>query len=111
MFEGIPTGHDAHLFSNVLHDWDVPRVRHLLEASHRALDPGGLLIVHDVHLNADKTGPIHAAEYSALLMHVTEGRCYSVAEMEHYLAQAGFSGVGFLPTAAGRSVITAIKAA
>ena len=111
MFEGIPTGHDAHLFSNVLHDWDVPRVRHLLEASHRALDPGGLLIVHDVHLNADKTGPIHAAEYSALLMHVTEGRCYSVKEMEDFLAQAGFSGVDFLPTAAGRSLITARKTA
>jgi acetylserotonin N-methyltransferase len=60
-------------------------------------------------LNAEKTGPLHAAEYSALLMHLTEGRCYSVAEMGELLASLGFAEVDFIPTAAGRSVITARK--
>src|SRR6185295_9766137 len=77
----FPAGCDAHLISNVLHDWDEPVVKQLLAKSHRALAPGGLLVIHDMHLNADKTGPLPVAKYSALLMHSTEGRCYSVGEI------------------------------
>ena len=32
-----PAGYDVHLFSNVLHDWDAPEVRHLLSASFASL--------------------------------------------------------------------------
>jgi hypothetical protein len=51
------------------------------------------------------------AEYSAMLMHSTEGKCYSTAEMEEYLGETGFAGARFIPTAAGRSVILARKPA
>ena len=68
-----------------------------LAASSAALPPGGLLVIHDAHLNADKTGPLPVAAYSALLMSVTEGKCYATSEMETLL------------TAADRSVLTAIK--
>jgi SAM-dependent methyltransferase len=105
----LPTGFDLHLYSNVLHDWDVDKVSLLLAASFRALEPGGTLIVHDAHLNADKTGPLPVAEYSALLMSVTEGKCYSVTEMETLLAGTGFREMQFAPTAADRSIVTARK--
>ena len=104
-----PDGYDVHLFSNVLHDWDVPLVSRLLERSAAALPAGGLVIVHDAHLNAEKTGPLAVAEYSALLMHSTEGRCYGVSEMEQLLVKAGFEHVKMTPTAADRSVVTAVK--
>ena len=45
--------------------------------------------MHDAFLGAAKTGPLHVAEYSVLLMHASEGRCYSTAEMEGYLREAG----------------------
>jgi predicted O-methyltransferase YrrM len=109
MFQGLPAGCDAHLFSNVLHDWDVPEVRRLLVHSFNALPRGGLLIIHDAHLNAEKNGPLPVAAYSAILMHSTQGRCYSVAEIERWLGEAGFHNVTFQPTAADRSVITARK--
>jgi len=109
--EPLPTGFDAHLISNVLHDWDVPVVRQLLASSFQSLSPGGLLAIHDAHLDSNKTGPLHVAEYSALLMHSTEGRCYSVAEMEDYLGGIGFVNIEFRPTAASRSVISARKPA
>jgi SAM-dependent methyltransferase len=105
----LPRGYDLHLYSNVLHDWDVDQVRPLLAASFTALTPGGLLLVHDAHLNADKTGPLPVAKYSALLMSVTEGKCYSIQEMDTLLAAAGFRDVRYTPTAADRSVITARK--
>jgi hypothetical protein len=105
----LPGGHDVHLFSNVLHDWEEPVVRQLLASSFKALSPGGILVVHDAHINADKTGPLHVAEYSAMLMHSTEGKCYSIAEMDRYLTEAGFLEVTFTPTAAARSIIMARK--
>ena len=87
--EPLPGGYDVHLFSNVLHDWDEPVVEQLLQASAEALAPGGLLIVHDAFLNAQKDGPLNIAVYSVLLMHVTQGRCYSTAEMSRWLSRAG----------------------
>ena len=66
-------------------------------ASSAALPPGGLLVIQDAHLNADKTGPLPVAAYSALVMSVTEGKCYATSEMETLL------------TAADWSVLTAIK--
>jgi acetylserotonin N-methyltransferase len=108
--ESLPGGHDVHLFSNVLHDWDEAVVQQLLSASTKALPGGGLLIIHDAFLNAKKTGPLSIAEYSVLLMHVTQGRCYSVAEMEGWLAAAGFRDVREVPSAIGRSALIARKA-
>lgn len=105
-----PTGFDVHLISNVLHDWDEPLVRELLAKSHAALAPGGLLLIHDAYINADKTGPLHVAEYSALLMNITEGKCYSIGEMRSYLGDAGFDWADHQPTAVSRSVIVARRA-
>jgi hypothetical protein len=105
--EDWPAGCDAHLISNVLHDWDEPMVKELVAKSHRALPRGGWLVIHDAHLNESKTGPLPVARYSALLMHSTEGRCYSVKEIGGWLGAAGFGEVCFTPTAADRSVVTA----
>lgn len=107
--DAFPPQCDAHLFSNVLHDWDEPRVRQLLKKSFAALPADGLIIIHDAHINADKTGPLPVAAYSTLLMAITEGKCYSEKEMADYLHDAGFKKVAFTPTVADRSVIVAEK--
>jgi hypothetical protein len=105
----LPAGADVHLYSNVLHDWDEPVVRQLLAKSFTALDAGGLIMIHDAFLNAAKNGPLHVAEYSVLLMHSSEGRCYSVAEMQRYLTDAGFRDVEYVATAAARGLMTATR--
>ena len=105
----LPEGYDVHLWSNVLHDWDVPIVKQLLHASARALPTGGEIIVHDAFLNADKSGPLQIAGYSILLMHVTQGRCYSVEEMSAWLVETGFSTPREVPSAVGRSALVARK--
>jgi hypothetical protein len=107
--EPLPEGYDVHLWSNVLHDWDVPIVRQLLHASAAALPPGGAIVVHDAFLNADKSGPAQIAGYSVLLMHVTQGRCYSTAEMTAWLTEAGFAAPVEVPSAVGRSALIAKK--
>jgi predicted nicotinamide N-methyase len=105
----LPTDADVHLYSNVLHDWDEPVVRRLLTKSFEALASPGQILIHDAFLNAAKNGPLHVAEYSVLLMHSSEGRCYSVAEMEGYLKDAGFRNVAYVAGAAARGVMTATK--
>ena len=105
----FPEGCDVHLFSNVLHDWDGPQVKQLLAKSNAALMPGGMIVVHGAHINAAKTGPLPVAAYSALLMTISEGKCYSEQEMADFLVGAGFSKVQHFPTVADRSVIIAMK--
>lgn len=105
----FPHGFDVHLFSNVLHDWDVIEVTMLLENSYRNLNPGGRIMIHDAHLNAEKNGPLPVAEYSVLLMFSNEGRCYSISEMEEILDETGFSEIKHVHTAANRSVIVGEK--
>ena len=105
----LPAGFDVHLWSNVLHDWDEPAVRELLAKSHATLPSGGLVVIHDAFINADKTGPLHIAEYSALLMNITEGKCYSLSEYRTYLNELGFEWIEHKPTAVGRGFIVARK--
>ncbi|HVV72823.1 MAG TPA: methyltransferase [Verrucomicrobiae bacterium] len=110
MFRGpLPEDCDIHLFSNVLHDWDAPQVKHLVARSFAALPAGGMIVIHDAHVNAAKTGPLPVAAYSALLMTISEGKCYSVGEMTEFLTRAGFERVEHADTVADRSVITARK--
>lgn len=105
----LPRGFDVHLISNVLHDWNERTVRALLTKSYAALESGGMLIIHDVHINEEKTGPLPNAAYSAMLMHATEGKCYSLSELYPLLQEIGFTELNFKETAADRSAVTARK--
>jgi SAM-dependent methyltransferase len=107
--ESLPGGYDVHLISHVLHDWDFPEVRKILQNSYAALNPGGKVVIHDAHLHRRKTGPLSVAEYSVLLMFLSEGKCYSLTEMEEMLKEIGFKNIEYKPTVYNRSVITAIK--
>ena len=100
-----PADHDAHLFSNVLHDWNEADCRRLLAKSVAALPDGGRLLIHDMLLDDDMSGPLWAAEYSVLLTTVTQGRLYSAAEIANWLADLGLRIVARAPTALGRSVL------
>lgn len=104
-----PADTDILLLSNVLHDWDLPEVRTLLEKAAETLGPDGLLIIHEAFLNDDKTGPLAVAEYSALLMHVSQGRCYAPGEYGAVLNEAGFDVGPYQDTLADRGFMTACK--
>lgn len=109
MFDGLPSDCDVHLYSNVLHDWGIPEVQALLKVSYEALPSGGLLIIHDAFINEAKDGPLHVAEYSCLLMHSTQGKCYSTGEYAALLAEAGFTPGPYHDTRVGRGFMTAVK--
>ena len=100
---------DIHLLSNVLHDWDFPEVRALLKQSAAHLPVGGLLVIHESFIDDDKTGPLPAAEYSAMLMHGSQGKCYTRAEYNALLPIFGFHPGPSKDTLGGRGFMTAVK--
>ena len=110
MFEdNFPGGYDVHFISHVLHDWDFNEVKCILNNSYENLEPGGIVIIHDAHINDTKTGPVSVAEYSVLLVFLSEGKCYSTSEMKQILEEIGFEDIQYRPTILNRSIITGIK--
>lgn len=109
MFHGPWPVADIILLSNVLHDWDFPEVRLLLEKSAHTLGSSGLLVIHDAFISDDKSGPLPVAEYSALIMNITQGKCYSHAEYAEILREFGFEIGPYRNTIAARGFMTAIK--
>ncbi len=107
--EDIPEGYDLHFLSHTLHDWDEEQVNNILKKSYKSLKAGGSVVIHDAHINEDKTGPVSVAEYSALLMFSTEGKCYSIGEMKQMLKSAGFRNIKYIPTMLNRSIIIGRK--
>jgi SAM-dependent methyltransferase len=105
----VPPGADVILLSNVLHDWDVPQCRALVERCSRALAPGGRLLIHDAFLNDALDGPLPVALYSAALFRLTEGRAYSAGEFRGWLAAAGLAGHDVVPTLVHCGVLPATR--
>ncbi|MDB5349392.1 MAG: methylase involved in ubiquinone/menaquinone biosynthesis [Planctomycetota bacterium] len=107
----VPEGADAILLSNILHDWDVPECRTLVGRLAATLRPGGRLMVHDVFLDDDLSGPLPIALYSAALFTLTEGRAYSAAEYRGWLEVAGLVVDALVPTLIHCGVLTGTRPA
>jgi hypothetical protein len=105
----VPTGCDVILLSNILHDWDVPQCRELLKKCAAALPPFGRVLIHDVFLNDDLSGPLPTALYSAALFSLTEGRAYSAAEYRAWLKEAGLKPGSVVPTRVHCGVLTGVQ--
>lgn len=86
----LPGGHDVILLSMILHDWDEPRNVELLAKCFRALPSGGRLVVSELLVDDEKTGPVNAALMSMNMLVGTWGRNYTVAEYSEWLRRVGF---------------------
>lgn len=108
--ENWPTGHDAHLFSNIFHDWSDDTCRLLARKSFDALSSGGTIMVHEMLMDDDGCGPMATAAFSILMLLGTKGRQYSLPEIVAFLEDAGFVGAEAVSTGCGYySLVTARK--
>jgi len=98
------TNVDAILMSNVLHGPGRGAEMRLAKA-HRALAPGGVLLVQDFVMNPDRTGPLVPAVFNLMV------GAYSVTELRDRLLAAGFAepGVQTMPEPFESTVLTAEK--
>jgi hypothetical protein len=88
--DSLPGGHDVHLYSMILHDWNEQRDRLLLRKSFEALPGGGLVIISELLVDNDKAGPPAAALMSLNMLVETEGCNYTASEYRVWLEDAGF---------------------
>jgi 3-hydroxy-5-methyl-1-naphthoate 3-O-methyltransferase len=96
-----PTGHDAHFFSNILHDWSDDTCRMLVKKSFDALPSGGRIVLHEMLMNDDGCGPLPAAAFSLLMLLGTRGRQYSLPELRGFLEPVGFAALEAFGTGGG----------
>jgi hypothetical protein len=110
--DAFPVQAEMILVSNILHDWDLPEIRHLLRHWHTQALSGTKLLLHDVFLNDSLDGPLPIALYSADLFFLTEGRAYSRAEYLDFFRETGWlveNSQKQRPTLAHCGVIEATK--
>jgi precorrin-6B methylase 2 len=92
--EELPKGSDVVLLSQVLHDWSPERNRVILDKCFAALPPGGLVLVCELMMDDEKTGPELTALLSLNMLIATEGGCnYTWSEYTAWLEAAGFGEV------------------
>ncbi|MFE6229392.1 methyltransferase [Microtetraspora glauca] len=90
----LPSGHDAVLLSMILHDWDENQNRKILASCLDALPSGGTVLISELLVDDDKSGPVDAALMSMNMLVGTWGRNYTAAEYAGWLRDAGCDRVG-----------------
>lgn len=83
--------HDLVLMSHITHDEGPEANRALFRKAHRALRPGGTLVVHDFMVDDDRSAPLFGALFSVhMLAYTARGRTYTGREYKLWLREAGF---------------------
>ncbi len=80
---------DVAWLSQILHSHSYGECQVLIEKTVQALEPGGLILIHDFFLNDTLDGPVFPALFSMNMLLNNDGRSYSEKEVSHMLSQAG----------------------
>src|SRR5215204_2907383 len=107
-FEAVPEGADLHLLKQIVHDWDDEGATRLLRSCHRALAPGGKLLLVEMVIPPDNQ-PSPAQAMDLNMMVVLGGRERTEEEYRHLLQATGFRLERVIPTRSPFSVIEAIR--
>ena len=107
-FEAVPEGADLHLLKQIVHDWDDERAGRLLRNCHRALAPGGTLLLVEMVVPADnRPSPAQAMDLNMLVL--LGGRERTEEEYRGLLGGAGFRLERVIPTHSPFGVIEATR--
>ncbi|MGI8622095.1 MAG: methyltransferase [Solirubrobacteraceae bacterium] len=107
-FESVPAGADLHLLKQIVHDWDDERAARLLRTCHRALAPGGTLLLVEMVVPADnRPSPAQAMDLNMLVL--LGGRERTEAEFRSLLQAAGFRLQRVIPTRSPFGVLEATR--
>ncbi len=88
--EGIEGVYDVAWLSHILHGEGQKDCQQIIEKTVSALEPGGMIIVHDFILNNTMDGPLFPALFSLnMLLGTPAGQSYSEKQITDMLARAG----------------------
>jgi len=96
--DGIPGRYDVAWLSHILHAEGPETCRNLIRKTVSALEPGGIIAIHEFILNDTLDGPLFPALFSLNMLVGTEsGRAYSEVELADMLAAAGVTDIRRIP--------------
>jgi hypothetical protein len=106
-FQGVPEGGDGYVLKGVLHDWDDAAAVAILRACHRAITPGGAVMIIERLVAPPNEGA--DTKFSDLNMLVVPGgRERTQDEFEALLAAAGFRLSQVIATGTRMSLLQAV---
>ena len=81
--------YDVAWLSQILHSNSLEECRVLIKKTVQALEPGGLILIHDFFLNDALDAPLFPALFSMNMLLNNHGRSYSEKEVGTMMLQAG----------------------
>ena len=96
--DGIEGVYDVVWLSHILHAEGPEDCQKIIRKAVSALEPGGMIIVHDFLLNNTMDGPLFPALFSLnMLLSTPTGQSYSEQQIMNMLAGAGINKIQRLP--------------
>jgi SAM-dependent methyltransferase/predicted transcriptional regulator len=90
----LPKGCDLALLSAIIHQSGPEENLQLYQKIHRALDPGGTILIRDHIMDESRTIPPMGAMFAInMLVNTRNGDTYTFEEIKDALEKAGFEGV------------------
>ena len=84
---------DVAWLSQIIHSNSPEKCQDLFAKTIKALEPGGLILIHDFFLNDTMDGPLFPALFSMNMLLSNHGRSYSAKEVVEMLRLAGAKDV------------------
>jgi precorrin-6B methylase 2 len=100
---------DVHFYSQIFHDHPLSRCRTLARKSFDSLSPGGRIVVHEMLLDEDETGPFAVATIGVAMLLLTQGQQFTAPQLHALLEEVGFEGVEVVPTFGHWQLVTGRK--
>lgn len=110
MFESVPSGCDAYVLKDILHDWDDARAVRILGAIRRAMQPRHRLLVAEMLVERHSAEPPGAIVDLQMLVTTSGGRQRSATEIRALLERAEFRVTRTIDLAAPMSIVEAVPA-
>jgi hypothetical protein len=100
-FEAVPPGADAYMLKHIVCNWDDAAATRVLSACHRAMRPGGRILVIESVLARSAVAEL----LDVHLLTVVGGRMRTEEEHRALLAAAGFRLTRLVPTDVGLQLV------
>jgi predicted O-methyltransferase YrrM len=85
--------YDVAWLSQILHSNTPEECESLINKTVQALEPGGLILIHDFFLNDTLDGPLFPALFSLNMLLHNHGRSYSEKEVSGMMSKAGVGNI------------------
>ena len=107
--QGLPEA-DVVLMGHILHDWDLPTKKMLIQKAFEAIPTGGALVVYEAIIDDDRSKNAFGLMMSLnMLIETPGGFDYTGADCAAWMVEAGFSATRVEPLLGPDSMVIGIK--